>query len=79
MKSNLNDEFEFEFTQNEMRVTAECSSDGTRKYRILYVPFVFDPSRWQVMQLPNPLSRDGRNLFREIDAGATRLKFELKR
>ena len=79
VKSNLNDEFEFEFSQNEMRVAADCSSDGTRKYRILYVPFVFDPTRWQVMQLPNPLSQDGRNLFREIGAGATRLKFQLER
>jgi hypothetical protein len=49
--------------------------DATRKYRILYVPFVFDPSRWCVMELPNPLSAAGRGLFREIGAGATRLKF----
>src|SRR3546814_6127107 len=45
--------------------SAECSSDSTRKYRILYVPFVFDPSRWRVMQLPNPLSAEGRNLRSE--------------
>ncbi|MFZ3583582.1 protein NO VEIN domain-containing protein [Loktanella sp. DJP18] len=77
VKSNLDDAFEFEFTQNEMRVAAECSSDGTRKYRILYVPFVFDPSRWHVMQLPNPLSAAGRDLFKEVGAGATRLKFEI--
>jgi anti-sigma regulatory factor (Ser/Thr protein kinase) len=77
VKSNLDDAFEFEFSQNEMRVAAECSSDGTRKYRILYVPFVFDPSRWCVMQLPNPLSATGRDLFKEIGAGATRLKFDI--
>ena len=79
VKSNLDDAFEFEFSQNEMRVAAECSSDGTRKYRILYVPFVFDPSRWQVMQLPNPLSTAGRDLFKEVGAGATRLKFQIAR
>ncbi len=79
VKSNLDDVFEFEFTQNEMRVAAECSSDGTRKYRILYVPFVFDPSRWRVMQLPNPLSANGRDLFKEIGAGSTRLKFDIAR
>ena len=77
VKSNLDDAFEFEFSQNEMRVAAECSSDGTRKYRILYVPFVFDPSRWRVMELPNPLSTAGRGLFKEIGAGATRLKFDI--
>lgn len=77
VKSNLDDAFEFEFSQNEMRVAAECSSDGTRKYRILYVPFVFDPSRWRVMELPNPLSAAGRGLFKEIGAGATRLKFDI--
>ncbi|WP_370285845.1 sacsin N-terminal ATP-binding-like domain-containing protein [Pseudooceanicola nanhaiensis] len=77
VKSNLDDAFEFEFTQNEMRVAAECSSDGTRKYRILYVPFVFDPSRWHVMQLPNPMSASGRGLFKEIGVGASRLKFDI--
>ncbi|VWX57305.1 sacsin N-terminal ATP-binding-like domain-containing protein [Sphingorhabdus sp. 109] len=79
VKSNLDDAFEFEFSQNEMRVAADCSSDGTRKYRILYVPFVFDPTRWRVMQLPNPLSADGRGLFKEVGAGATRLKFDIER
>lgn len=77
VKSNLDDAFEFEFSQNEMHVAAECSSDGTRKYRILYVPFVFDPSRWRVMELPNPLSAAGRGLFKEIGAGATRLRFDI--
>jgi hypothetical protein len=79
VKSNLDEAFEFEFSQNEMRVAAECSSDGTRKYRILYVPFVFDPSRWRVMQLPNPLSAEGRGLFKEVGSGATRLKFDIAR
>ncbi len=79
VKSNLDDAFEFEFSQNEMRVAAECSSDSTRKYRILYIPFVFDPTRWRVMQLPNPLSADGRGLFKEVGAGATRLKFDVAR
>jgi len=79
VKSNMDDAFEFEFSQNEMRVAAECASDGTRKYRILYVPFVFDPSRWRVMQLPNPLSAKGRGLFKEVGAGAARLKFEIAR
>src|SRR3546814_10144292 len=36
VKSNVNDEFEFEFSWKEMRITAECSADITRKYRLLY-------------------------------------------
>lgn len=76
VKSNLDDAFEFEFTQNEMRVAAECAADTTRRYRILYVPFVFDPKRWRVMELPNPMSAKGRSLFKTLGTGATRLKFE---
>jgi hypothetical protein len=75
VKSSLEDSFEFEFTQNEMRVAAECAADTTKRYRILYVPFVFDPTRWRVMELPNPMSPKGRSLFKEIGSGATRLKF----
>jgi len=76
VKSNLDDAFEFEFTQNEMRVAAECAADTTRRYRILYVPFVFDPKRWRIMELPNPMSAKGRSLFKALGTGATRLKFE---
>lgn len=76
VKSNLDDAFEFEFTQNEMRSAAECAADGTRKYRILYVPFAFDPTRWRVMELPNPMSERGRQLFKPIGSGATRFRFD---
>ena len=78
VKSNLDDAFEFEFTQNEMRVAAECAADTTRRYRVLYVPFVFDPERWRVMELPNPMSARGRSLFKALGTGATRLKFDTK-
>ncbi|WP_196232968.1 sacsin N-terminal ATP-binding-like domain-containing protein [Sphingomonas segetis] len=76
VKSSLDDSFEFEWTQNEMRVAASLASDGKHRYRILYVPFVFDPSRWRVMELPNPLSDKGRHLFKTIGSGSTRLKFQ---
>lgn len=78
VKSSLDDAFEFEFTQNEMRSAAECASDGSRKYRILYVPFVFQPVLWRVMELPNPMSERGRRLFKPIGTGATRFRFETK-
>jgi len=76
VKSNLDDAFEFEFTQNEMRSAAECTADLSRRYRILYVPFVFYPSRWRVMELPNPVSERGRRLFKAIGAAATRFRFD---
>lgn len=76
VKSSLDESFEFEFTQNEIRVAAECAADGSRRYRILYVPFVDDPSRWRVMELANPMSEAGRALFRTVGAGATRLRFD---
>jgi hypothetical protein len=75
VKSSLDDSFEFEFTQNEMRVAAAYASDAKHRYRILYVPFVFDPNRWRVLELPNPMSEKGRSYFRAIGTGATRLKF----
>lgn len=76
VKSSLEDSCEFEFTANEMRVAAECAADTTRRYRILYVPFVFDPTPWRVMELPNPMTEAGRKLFRVVGAGATRYRFE---
>lgn len=75
VKASLEETFEFEFTQNEMRVAAECAADGSRRYRILYAPFVDDPTRWRVMELPNPMSEAGRALFRTVGAGATRMRF----
>lgn len=76
VKSSLDDRYEFEFTQNEMRVAAKAAKDTTHKYRILYVPFVFDPTRWRVMELPNPMSDDGRRLFKALGTGATRFRFD---
>lgn len=76
VKSSLDDSYEFEFTRNEMRVAAECSADASRRYRILYVPFVDDPTRWRVMELPNPMSEAGRTFFRTVGAGATRMRFD---
>jgi hypothetical protein len=78
VKSSLDDACEFEFTQNEMRVAAEYAADGKHKYRILYVPFVFEPAKWRVMELPNPMSAVGRKLFSVVGSGATRMRFELK-
>jgi hypothetical protein len=67
-----------QFTENEMRVAAECASDGSRRYRILYVPFVADPTKWRVMELPNPIAEAGRGLFRVVGTSSTRMRFEPK-
>ena len=76
VKSSLEYICEFEFPANEMRVAAECAANTTRRYRILYVPFVFDPTRWRVMELPNPMTEAGRKLFRVVGSGATGYRFE---
>ena len=54
VKSSLDNGGEFELTPNEMRIAAGVPSYGRRRYRILYVPFVFSPTDWMVLELPNP-------------------------
>ncbi len=76
VKSSLEDTGEFELTANELRVASSASKDGRRRYRILYVPFVFSPDRWFVLELPNPMGEETRNRFTVIGRGSMRLKFE---
>lgn len=76
VKSSLEDTCEFELTANEMRVASSASKDGRRRYRILYVPFVFSPDRWFVLELPNPVGETTRNRFKEVGRGAIRFRFE---
>ena len=76
VKSSLEDTREFELTANEMRVAASASKDGRRRYRILYVPFVFSPDRWFVLELPNPMGDGTRNRFKQVGRGSVRFRFE---
>ena len=76
VKSSLEDSGEFELTANEFRVASEASKDGRRRYRILYVPFVFSPDKWCVFQLPNPMGETTRNRFTIVGRGSVRLRFE---
>ena len=76
VKSSLEDTGEFELTANEMRVAGSASKDGRRRYRILYVPFVFSPDRWFVLELPNPMGETTRNRFKVVGSGSVRLRFE---
>ena len=69
VKSSLEDTSEFELTANEMLVASSAAKDGRRRYRILYVPFVFSPDRWYVLELPNPMGETTRRQFKEIGRG----------
>ena len=76
VKSSLEDTGEFELTPNEMRIAASVSRRGRRRYRILYVPFVFSPDRWFVLKLPNPMGDGTRNRFKQVGRGSVRFSFE---
>ena len=76
VKSSWEDTHEFELTANELRVASSASKDGRRRYRILYVPFVFSPEKWFVLELPNPMGEATRNRFKVVGQGSVRLKFE---
>ena len=76
VKSSLEDTCEFELTPNEMRVAASVSRRSRRRYRILYVPFVFSPDRWLVLELPNPMGDETRGRFKQVGHGSVRFRFE---
>lgn len=76
VKSSLENTGEIELTANELRVAGSTSKDGRRRYRILYVPFVFSPDRWFVLELPNPMGEATRSRFRVVGRGSLRLRFE---
>ena len=76
VKSSLEDTGEIELTANELRVAGSASKDRRRRYRILYVPFVFSPDRWFVLELPNPMGEATRSRFRMVGRGSLRFRFE---
>ncbi|MGF6409391.1 sacsin N-terminal ATP-binding-like domain-containing protein [Paraburkholderia sp. MM5482-R1] len=77
VKSSLDNGGEFELTANEMRVASTASKDGRRRYRILYVPFVFSPEKWRILELPNPMGEATRNRFKIVGRGSVRMRFEI--
>ena len=76
VKSSLEDSGEFELTANELQVASSALKDGRRRYRILYVPYVFSPEKWYVLELPNPMGVTTRNRYSIIGRGSVRLRFE---
>jgi hypothetical protein len=76
VKSALDAGGEFELTARELEVAGSAREDKKRRYRILYVPFVFDPTRWMVMTLPNPAGTKTRDQFSIVRSGSVRYRFE---
>lgn len=76
VKSSLEYSGEFELTANELRVAGGAAKDGRRRYRVLYVPFVFSPDRWCVLELPNPMGETTRNRYSVVGRGSLRLRFQ---
>ena len=76
VKSSLEDSFEFELTANELSVASSASSDRRLRYRILYVPHVFSPEKWYVLELPNPMGKTTRSKFKAIGRGSVRFQFK---
>jgi hypothetical protein len=76
VKSALDEGGEFELSARELEVSGSASLERKRRYRILYVPFVFDPARWRVLLLPNPVSGEARNQFQVVRTGSVRYRFQ---
>jgi hypothetical protein len=78
VKSAMDEGGEFELTARELEVAGSASLDRKRRYRILYVPYVFDPKRWRVLPLLNPVGSKTRNRFRVVRSGSVRYRFEVR-
>jgi hypothetical protein len=76
VKCSLEDSGEFELTANERRVASGALKGGRRRYRILYMPYVFSPNKWCVLEPPNPMGERTRNQFEIVGRGSVRLRFE---
>lgn len=76
VKSTLEDGCEFELTSNEIQVASSVTHAGVRRYRILYVPYVFSPEKWCVFELPNPMDSRTQAMFSIVGRGSVRMRFE---
>ena len=78
VKSALDEGGEFEMTARELEVAGSASLEHKRRYRILYVPYVFDPARWRVLPLSNPAALSTRGRFRLVRSGSVRYRFQAR-
>lgn len=75
VKASTHDPQAFDLGSTEVAAALEAGSRrrGVAEYRILYIPFVINPDKWRIVELPNPLAADTRKQFLEL--GQTGLKF----
>lgn len=75
VKASTHDPQAFDLGSTEVAAALEAGSRrrGVAEYRILYVPFVTNPDKWRIVELPNPLAADTRKQF--VELGQTGLKF----
>ena len=76
VKSAIDAGGEFELSARELEVAGSASLERKRRYRILYVPFVFDPAQWRILPLSNPAAPTTRDRFRVLRGGSVRYRFE---
>ncbi len=76
VKSALDAGGEFEITANELAVAGSAAAERKRRYRILYVPYVFDPTRWCVLTIGNPTSDSWRKRLTIVRRGSVRYAFD---
>jgi hypothetical protein len=76
VKSAIDAGGEFEMSAREIEVAGSASLERKRRYRILYVPFVFEPAQWRVLQLSNPAAASTRDRYRVLRGGSVRYRFE---
>ena len=77
VKATPGDACEFELSDNEYRVAVSAQADRSRRYRILFVQYAFDPSLCRILELPNPTAEAGKSRFRVIGRSSQRMRFEL--
>ena len=78
VKSAQDEGGEFELTARELEVAGSASLERKRRFRILYVPFVFNPTRWRVLPLSNPAAPEMRGRFKLVRSGSVRYRFETR-
>jgi hypothetical protein len=78
VKSAMDAGGEFELSAGEIEAAGSARFERKRRFRILYVPYVFDPTRWRVLPLMNPVADLTRDRFRVIRSGSVRYRFDTR-
>jgi hypothetical protein len=76
VKAHVGDPGYIDLERSQVAAAASMRSDGSSRWRILYVPFVRSPTLITVLELPNPFSLDGARFFRERQNQGVRLMIQ---